>query len=352
MKPKQGYARPSLWFTLGPATLGVIDEAIESGVNGVRYTLSYATPDVHVERARTIAARAAMRGARIYAIADLPGEKFRLSSFSGEVLGVSAGDRVRLGLPGQEDPTAAVPILPVQTDGLFRSTGPGSHIIVGDGTVELVVEDAGAEFLLCQVVRGGAIENNRGLVLVEGAREPASLTPLDLDMLRAVAESGAFDAVAISFLSDPADIQVARKVVWDAGADLAIIAKIETRTGVDRIEEITATADVVMAARGDLAFAVGPPMLYAAVSRIASAAVSHGKPWILATQLMESLEYVGFATRAELTDVVGWLERGASGAMLSRETVFGKRPLESIRMLRSLLDVSRKWPSPERFTLG
>ena len=335
--------RPWLWFTLGPATIDLVDEALLAGANGVRYTLSYATPALHIERALTVAGRASALGVDVYAIADLPGEKFRLASFPGEKIEVHVRDRIRLGTSAATDVEAPVPVLPLQSEDLLTSANYGSRIVVGDGGVELQVEDIDPQCLTCEVVRGGTIEHNRGLTLIGGRTEPRSLTPTDTAMLEEVAAAKCFDAIALSFVSDPADLRRARGILSGFDHPVPLIAKIETRRGVERLAEICQEADVVMAARGDLALAIDPSMLYAAVMEIAHAASAADKPWLLATQLLEGLDYLGFPTRAELTDVVGWMHRGAAGAMLSRETVFGGRPIESIQFLRALLAAPLNW---------
>jgi len=342
-KPSQvDSTRPWLWYTIGPATVDGLGQTLRAGATGIRHTLSYGTPELHIQRARQARSLAAGLGLRVYSIADLPGEKPRLGSFLGEVVRVSAGDRIGLGAADAADVWAAIPVLPLQNDNFLEGAVPGATVIVGDGGVELrVLEAAVGGVVISEVVRGGAIENNRGLTLVDGGYEPRALTSTDMEMLDVVLSSGGFDAVALSFVSDPEDLKTVREII--AGRPVAVVAKIETRRGVDRVEEICELADIVMAARGDLALAVGPAMLYAAVSHIAGAAYTAGVPWVLATQLLEGLDQFGYPTRAELTDTCGWLERGAAGAMLSRETVFGGHALESIRLLRSLLDAPRTW---------
>ena len=345
MNPLLGFQSPWLWFTLGPATIDLVDEALLAGANGVRYTLSYATPALHIERAKTVAARASSLGLEVYAIADLPGEKFRLGSFPGEKVQVEVGARIRLCTASESDVGAVQPALPLQGDELLSSTDIGSRIIVGDGGVELQVVEVGGLCLTCEVLRGGTIEHNRGLTLSGGAKEPRSLTPSDISMLEEIAAAECFDAIALSFASDPADLLMAREILAGAKRPASLIAKIETERGVERLREICAVADIVMAARGDLALAIDPSTLYAAVMEIARSSSEAGIPWVLATQLLEGLDHLGFPTRAELTDVVGWMDRGAAGAMLSRETVFGGHPIESIRVLRSLLAAPRNWPT-------
>jgi pyruvate kinase len=162
-------------------------------------------------------------------------------------------------------------------------------------------------------------------------------------MLHELLGSNSFDAVALSFLSCAADVEYVRGLTAGTDRPIVLVAKVETVAGVNNIDEICRASDVVMAARGDLALAVDPPRLYAAVSEIASSAQKTGVPWMVATQILEGLDQLGFPTRAELTDIASWMDRGAAGAMLSRETVFGRRPIESIQYLRSLLHAAHVW---------
>ena len=99
-----------------------------------------------------------------------------------------------------------------------------------------------------------------------------------------------------------------------------LIAKIETEAALGALHQICAEADVLVAARGDLALALPWVELPAAVQAIADAARATGTPWILATQLVEGLEYFAFPTRAEICDLSHWRTQGCAGALLARET--------------------------------
>jgi len=73
-----------LWYTLGPATLGIEKQAISSGATGARLTFSYGTKELQFERAKKLRLVAQGVNKSTLIIADLEGEKFRLGSFQQE----------------------------------------------------------------------------------------------------------------------------------------------------------------------------------------------------------------------------------------------------------------------------
>ena len=48
-------------------------------------------------------------------------------------------------------------------------------------------------------------------------------------------------------------------------------------------------------------------------------------------------------TRAEVNDVVSTLEMGGDGLVLAAETAIGKFPVQSVQMIRKLINIYDKW---------
>jgi pyruvate kinase len=327
-----------LWYTPGPASIGHEEEIIRAGANGVRLTFSYATADYQAERAVLHRRIARACDLPCTVVADLPGEKYRLGRFAKEPsIQVKAGDEFRL-VPGEVSDAPTDRILTVPAPALLRELERGDLVTVGDGGTVLEVIRASAAEAVVVVTVDGTVNQSRGLTVRGGRFRPRCLTGKDLSDLGFVARSGLFDNVAISFVADANDVRRARKVLSAAASPVTLTAKIETLAGVENAVEISAAADLVMAARGDLALAVPWVELPGAVARIQHAADETRTPWILATQVVEGLERFAIPTRAEICDLANWADRGCAGVLLSYETAFGARPVQAVGAVRALLD--------------
>jgi pyruvate kinase len=233
-------------------------------------------------------------------------------------------------------------------------------MIVGDGSLLLRIIDVSGDRIVATALDRGAINPNRGITIQGSGFLPASLTEKDVADLEMIADSKSFDALALSFVSDPGDIVWARAIAEASGRQLCIIAKIETVQGLENLPSIAQEADIILAARGDLALVMDWIELPAAVMKIDKVSRERGKPWILATQIVEGMECYIFPTRAEICDLAFWLERGLSGVLLSYETVFGRQPIAAVaavaRMIarwgkESIGETSKQGVNSERSTL-
>lgn len=335
-------ANGDVWFTVGPESNypTAVNRLLRAGATGARVTFSYGTPELQEQVAGMLADAAQTTGRPCTVVADLAGEKVRLAEFSGtDTVELNGDETVRLVSPSRSFDQDA-PTFPVDSERFLESLSTGDRVLVGDGAVILSVAGRTADGVECTVVEQGTVEQRRGLVVQDSDFEPRSLTATDREHLSFVADSGAFDAVAISFVSGAGDVEEARERLDGAGREYPIISKIETRAGVRNAEEIAAASDVVMVARGDLGLYLPWEQLGYNVERIVAAAEAAGTPWFMATQVAEGIERFAFPTRAELCDLHRWERRGMAGVLLSYETAFGADPERAVATVRRTLDAS------------
>jgi pyruvate kinase len=94
----------------------------------------------------------------------------------------------------------------------------------------------------------------------------------------------------------------------------------------------------VMVARGDLAVEMMPEDLPQAQEEIIAKCKEKGAPVIVATGLLESMQYGEFPSRAEVNDVYNAIRQGADALMLSGETSNGVNPANAVHTLRYMID--------------
>ncbi|GHU47147.1 hypothetical protein FACS1894218_0970 [Bacilli bacterium] len=145
------------------------------------------------------------------------------------------------------------------------------------------------------------------------------------------------DYVAASFVNSKENVNEIRKFLDDNGGDkIQIISKIESTHAIHNIDEILEVTNGVMIARGDLALEIPFYDVPYWQKYIIRKCRMIGKPSIVATQMLDSLEKNIQPTRAEVTDVFFAVERGADATMLSGESAQGLFPVQAVYTMRMI----------------
>jgi pyruvate kinase len=320
--------------TLGPACDGyeTIRAMIQAGMNVARMNFSHGTHEEHRVRLETLRRAAASLDANIAVMLDTRGLEIRTGSLAAGPALLETGQRFTL--YGDERPGDARGVC-VSTPDLAQHVSPGCPILIADGTLELRVVSVEGRDIHCEVVRGGRLDARKGVNLPETSFPRAALSPADCDDLAWAVEHDV-DYIAASFVHDASDVIAMRKLIEGYGASIPIIAKIENTEGVRNLDEIVATANGAMVARGDLGVEIPLRQVPLVQKKIIRATVMNGKPVITATQMLDSMERKPVPTRAEVSDVANAILDGTSAVMLSGETAVGSYPVEAVRTMAAL----------------
>jgi pyruvate kinase len=136
------------------------------------------------------------------------------------------------------------------------------------------------------------------------------------------------------FVRSRADLETVRRALEENGAGhLQLIAKIESRAGMQQLDSLLPVCDAICIARGDLGNDMDLWTLPVAQKEIAAACRSAGRSFMVATQMLSSMEKCAVPTRAEVNDIFNTVADGAAGVMVTGETAVGKYPVEVIRFL-------------------
>jgi len=224
----------------------------------------------------------------------------------------------------------------------------GDKILLDDGQVELSVESVGKESVKCRIMNTGRLKSRRG-VNIPGVELPGlpTMTPKDKRDLKWGVKNDV-DFVAASFVRKASDVQEIRAFLKQEYEDLGqphgpnhplpmIISKIENLESLDNFDEIMEETDGIMVARGDLGVEMPFNRVTAAQKHMILASNSAGKPIVVATQMLETMQVNPRPTRAEVADVTNAVYDGADAVMLSGESANGDYPVESVATMRSIV---------------
>jgi len=320
--------------TIGPASdeQTIIKEMIQAGMNVARLNFSHGTHDEHRRRLETIRAAASAAGWPVATLIDTRGPEIRTRRLEGGKAELERGAGFDL-LPFDQLGNAHG--VSVTHPSFFDHVVEGTRILVDDGSIELVAKDVLSDRVACEVVRGGTLGDLKGINVPDLRLPHEELTEQDRLDISFALEHG-IDYVAASFVRGASDVHAIRALLAEAGAKVPIIAKIESREGVENLDEIIKAADGTMVARGDLGVEVPLQDVPIVQKQIIHKTVQNGKPVITATQMLDSMERNPTPTRAEVSDVANAIFDGTSAVMLSGETASGRYPVESVRTMSAL----------------
>jgi pyruvate kinase len=333
--------------TVGPAsnTPEKVHALIAAGVDVFRLNFSHGTHAAHAAVYQTIRTAALQAGRVVAIMQDLSGPKIRTGPNDGggpidlkadQELMIAAGDS-----PGT-DRCIFTPYAP-----LVQSARSGDRLLLDDGRIELRVVDAGPAGLRTRVVSGGPLGAHKGINAPGVALPASAVTDKDAADLRFGLELGV-DLVALSFVQTAGDVQRAKSIMSDAGRSVPVIAKIERPAAVDNLTGILEAAHGVMVARGDLGLEMPLEQLPRVQKTVIRSARQHGRPVIVATQVLESMRVDPRPTRAEVSDAANAVDEGVDAIMLAGETAIGAYPVQSVATLHAIVREAESMPSAER----
>jgi pyruvate kinase len=313
----------------------MLRKLIQAGMDVARLNFSHGTHQEHAETFALLREAAAELKSNLAILADLQGPKIRTGALAG-------GGSVTL-RAGQKFVITTAKVLGDSTRvstvfrPLPREVKPGDRILLSDGLIELKVEKVHGQEVICQVVNGGLLGENKGINLPGIKLHVPALTEKDRVDLRFALAQGA-DFIAVSFVRRAEDVLLAKALIRRAKKDTPVIAKIEKPEAVDNLEEILRAADGVMVARGDLGVEMSPERVPVVQKNIILRAREFRRPVITATQMLESMTQNPRPTRAEASDVANAIFDGSDAVMLSAETATGKYPLETVGMMARIIE--------------
>src|SRR5579862_155570 len=249
--------RAKIVATLGPAsnTEAVLRELIRAGIDVVRLNFSHGTYQEKLALIQMIRRVSREERKPLCILGDLQGPKIRTSKLKDhQPVMLKAGGRLTI-TPRDVPGTASLVGTTFKT--LAENVEQGSRILLSDGLIELRVHDVDGADVVCEIINGGMLGENKGINLPGIPVRVPSLTEKDAADLEFALQNGV-DAVAVSFVRTAEDVRLVRNRVAAYGSETWIIAKLEKPQAIEHLDSILQVADGIMVARGDLGVEVPP----------------------------------------------------------------------------------------------
>ncbi len=328
--------------TIGPAsrTPDQLRELILAGMNVARVNLSHGSHESHAETIQTVRSLAAELKQPVAILLDLSGPKIRTGALQDhQPVTLKAGQPLTI---TTREIVGDATIVSTGYSHLPRDVKNGDRILLADGLIELQVEQVGQTDVLCRVLNGGELGENKGINLPGVKLSAPSLTEKDrADLSFGLQQQ--VDYVALSFVRSARDCIGAKTLIEFLGADTPLIAKIEKREALDDLDNIIDACDGVMVARGDLGVETAVESVPFHQKQIIAKANAAEKLVITATQMLESMTHEPRPTRAEASDVANAILDGTDAVMLSAETAVGNYPVRAIETMARIISYTETY---------
>ena len=318
--------------TMGPNLFEkhLIAPLMKAGMNVARFNFSHGTYETHQHYYDEVCRIRDELGLPVATMLDTKGPEIRVRSFKNGRVTLQNGQLFTLTTDEVEGDEERVSITYKE---LPQDIAVGSSILIDDGLIGMQVERIDGADIVCRVLNGGVVSNNKGVNIPNAHLSMPFISEKDhQDILFAI--KNGYDFIAASFTRCADDIMQIRHILQENNCHtINIIAKIENMEGVENIDEILRVVDGVMAARGDLGVEVPLEDVPSLQKKLIQRGIAAGKPVITATQMLDSMIKNPRPTRAEATDVANAIYDGTSAIMLSGESAVGAYPVEAVETM-------------------
>ncbi len=302
-----------------------VQKLVDHGMNVVRLNTAHQT----IEQAEKVIQVLHGISKEIGILIDTKGPEVRTCGIS-QTIQVQTGDQVRItNTPSEPND------FQVNYKNFTKEIPAGSHILIDDGELNLLVDAQSEGSLVCTVQNDGKIQDRKSLNVPETHLRLPTLSKKDIEFIEWATQHDV-DFIAHSFVRDSRDVMAIKNILNAHESDIKIIAKIENKEGVDNLESILDIADGVMVARGDLGIEIPAEEVPFIQKKIIRTCIRRFKPVITATQMLHSMIENPRPTRAEVSDVANAILDGTDAIMLSGETAYGKFPVEAVRTMSNI----------------
>ncbi|PIO08367.1 sulfate adenylyltransferase [Candidatus Pacearchaeota archaeon CG10_big_fil_rev_8_21_14_0_10_34_12] len=311
--------------TIGPSSINeeTLLKMKDRGVNFLRINLSH-TPEDEIEpRIKDLI------GCGVPIILDTEGSQIRSGNES--EIDYTEGSIVRIHKKPVQCDSKNLFLTPI---GTISKLSEGDLISIEFNTVLLrAIDTSHQDYIECHVIIPGKI-GGRKAVQVESPT--FTLPPFSTKDFKAIelAKKYNINHFTLSFMESPESVLKFKKNYPNA----IVYSKIESKKGLENFIEIAEVSDGILIDRGDLSNQVPLEKIPFVQKLILKKVAEMRKEAFVATNTLEQMAFSLKPNKAEINDIINILIDGATGIAMTKETAVGKYPVESVNMMKLLIE--------------
>lgn len=318
-----------------------IEDLINAGANVFRFNFSHGNHEEQKIRVDLIRQVEAKMNTKVSLLLDTKGPEIRVGKMQDGGAEIKKGDEVTILTNDRENigNSKKFSVYPSSPEYFMEvDVKVGDPIYLDDGKLEIIAKkiDNSKHEIIGEAVSSHKLTSNKRINLPNADYSMPFMTEKEHKDIKFAVENG-FDYIAASFVNTVENVREIKDVLKKHNAEhIQIISKIETKLSIKNIDDIISVSDAIMVARGDLGLEIPYYEVPFWEKYMIKACRFQGKPVIVATQMLDSLETKKQPTRAEVTDVFFAVERGADATMLSGESANGIDPVNAVTVMSNI----------------
>ena len=322
--------------SIGPASnnVDVMMKMAQNGMNCVRINLSHATKEsaLHIiDNVREVRRLTHLPLAVMY---DTKGPEFRTLEFINGGISLKKGELIKM---NKKTAIGNNFEFSVNHPEAIDKIEIGDKVLIDNALFELEVVNKNNDEILLKALNDGEIKNYKTINVPGVDLNLPFISETDFNDI-VFASTHSCDYLALSFVNTKEDVLKVKDIIMTAGGDAKIISKIESKKGIENIDEIIEVSDGIMIARGDLGVEVALEKLPMLQKKIIRKCRENGKFAIVATEMLASMYTSPRPTRAEVSDIANAVLDGTDCVMLSGETTVGRFPVDAVGYMSKICE--------------
>lgn len=333
--------RTKIICTIGPAvnSLEKIRQLIDAGMNVARLNFSHGTHEEHRKVIENLKKAREEKKVPLAIMLDTKGPEIRVGKLQNDVIELKPKQKILVVKETVEGNNQRFSITPAIALNFLE---PGHQMLFDDGYIISKVIECKKEGVWIEIQNAGLLKSHKGVNLPGANVDLPAMTQQDVADIIFGCQND-IDLIAASFIRSAEHvIEIKKLLAQQKKAEILVIAKIENRLGVENFDNIIQVADGIMVARGDLGVELPLREVPVLQKMMIRKCLRAAKPVVTATQMLESMIKNPRPTRAEVSDVANAIYDSTSAVMLSGETAVGQYPIETVSMMRSIIEETEK----------